>query len=94
VPSVRIYENEGFQAVATSNAGMLVSLGYPDGEVIPYREFVSAVSKISHVLSIPRRRRRQWIRVQPRRVARSVKAAIAAGAVAINFENFIQGIGA
>jgi 2-methylisocitrate lyase-like PEP mutase family enzyme len=33
VPSARVFENCGFVAVATSSAGMMVSLGYQDGEV-------------------------------------------------------------
>ena len=53
VPSARVFEDEGFPAVATSSAGMMVSLGYPDGEEIPAREFFSAVGRIARVLSIP-----------------------------------------
>ena len=34
VASARLFENMGFPAVATSSAGMFVSLGYPDGEDI------------------------------------------------------------
>src|SRR2546427_12742666 len=53
VPSARVFENEGFPAVATSSAGLMVSLGYPDGEVIGRNEFVSAVERIAKVLSVP-----------------------------------------
>src|SRR6266446_2621876 len=53
VPSARVFEDAGFPAVATSSAGMLVSLGYPDGEVIDRQEFVSAVGRIARVLSVP-----------------------------------------
>jgi len=91
VPSARVFENEGFPAVATSSAGMLVSLGYPDGEEIPQREFDSAVSRISRVLSVP-------LSVDvvggfgatPEGVARSVRAVIRAGAVGINIEDFVH----
>jgi 2-methylisocitrate lyase-like PEP mutase family enzyme len=91
VPSARVFENEGFPAVATSSAGMLVSLGYPDGEGIPQREFDSAVSRISRVLSVP-------LSVDvvggfgdtPEGVARSVRAVIRAGAVGINIEDFVH----
>jgi len=30
VPSARVFEDAGFGAVATSSAGVMVSLGYPD----------------------------------------------------------------
>src|SRR5438445_13224566 len=53
VPSARVVEDAGFPAVATSSAGMLVSLGYPDGEAVGRDEFVSAVERIARVLSVP-----------------------------------------
>src|SRR5436853_7619656 len=52
VPSARLFEDAGFPAIATSSAGMLVSLGYPDGEVIGRTEIVSAVGRIARVLSV------------------------------------------
>ena len=52
VPSARVFEEAGFPAVATSSAGMMVSLGYPDGEVIDRREMVSAVRRIARVLDM------------------------------------------
>lgn len=89
VPSARVFEDEGFRAVATSSAGMLVSLGYQDGENIPTSEFVSAVRRIAGALSVP-------LSVDvvggfgetPERVAKSVRSVIAAGAVGINIEDF------
>src|SRR5689334_1738126 len=53
VPSARVFENEGFPAVATSSAGLMVSLGYPDGEVMSRSEFVSAVGRITRALTVP-----------------------------------------
>jgi 2-methylisocitrate lyase-like PEP mutase family enzyme len=91
VPSARMFEDEGFPAVATSSAGMLVSLGYPDGEDIPSSEFVSAVRRIARVLSVP-------LSVDvvggfgntPESVAKSVRAVVSAGAVGINIEDFVH----
>lgn len=91
VPSARVFEDEGFPAVATSSAGMLVSLGFPDGEEIPRNEFDAAVRRISRVLSVP-------LSVDvvggfgdtPEGVARSVRAVIKAGAVGINIEDFVH----
>ena len=51
VPSARVFEDEGFPAVATSSAGMLVSLGYRDGEGIPHGVFLSAVARIGPALT-------------------------------------------
>src|SRR3989442_13630207 len=53
VPSARVFENEGFPAVATSSAGLMVSLGYSDGEGIGRNEFGSAVERIAKVVSVP-----------------------------------------
>src|SRR5881398_1571428 len=87
VPSARIFENEGFPAVATSSAGLMVSLGYPDGEVISRDELVSAIRRISRVLSIP-------LSVDivagfgrtTKEVLVTVKAILKAGGVGINIE--------
>jgi len=89
VPSARIFENEGFPAVATSSAGLMVSLGYPDGEVINRDELVSAVRRIGRVLSVP-------LSVDivagfgrtTKEVLVTVKAILKAGGVGINIEDF------
>jgi 2-methylisocitrate lyase-like PEP mutase family enzyme len=89
VPSARVFEDAGFPAVATSSAGMLVSLGYPDGEVIGRSEFVSAVGRIAKVLSVP-------LSVDvvagfgktTKEVLVTVKAVLKTGAVGINIEDF------
>ena len=89
VPSARVFENEGFPAVATSSAGLMVSLGYPDGEVIGRNEFVSAVERIAKVLSVP-------LSVDivagfgktTEEVVATVKAILRAGGIGINIEDF------
>ena len=92
VPSARVFEDEGFPAVATSSAGMLVSLGYPDGEGIPHGEFVGAVGRIARVLSVPLSADVVGgFGDSPEGVARSVKAVVEAGAVGINIEDFAHG---
>jgi 2-methylisocitrate lyase-like PEP mutase family enzyme len=89
VPSARVFENEGFPAVATSSAGLTVSLGYPDGEVIGRAEFVSAVRRIAKALSVP-------LSVDivagfgktTREVLTTVKAVLKVGGIGINIEDF------
>ncbi len=89
VPSARVFENEGFPAVATSSAGLMVSLGYPDGEVMGRPEFVSAVERIARVLSVP-------LSVDivagfgktTEEVVATVKAILRAGGIGINIEDF------
>lgn len=89
VPSAKIFENSGFPAVATTSAGMFVSLGFPDGEAIGRKRFLSAVKMISDVVNVP---------LSVDAVAGfgknitdlklTIKGIIEAGAVGINIEDF------
>ncbi len=89
VPSARVLENEGFPAIATSSAGMLVSLGFQDGESIGRRRFLEAVKRIGSVLSVP-------FTVDAvagfgnsiRDLKLTIKGLIEAGAVGLNIEDF------
>jgi 2-methylisocitrate lyase-like PEP mutase family enzyme len=89
VPSARVFEDEGFPAVATSSAGLMVSLGYPDGEVMSRGEFVSAVGRIARALSVP-------LSVDivagfgstTKEVLTTVKAILKTGGIGINIEDF------
>ncbi len=91
VPSARVFEDAGFPAIATSSAGLLVSLGYPDGEVISRDEFVSAVRRIARVLRVP-------LSVDivagfgktTKEVLTTVKAILKTGAIGVNIEDFIH----
>jgi 2-methylisocitrate lyase-like PEP mutase family enzyme len=89
VPSARVFEDAGFPAVATSSAGMLVSLGYSDGEVIGRDEFVSAVQRIAKVLSVPLSADIvAGFGKTMKEVLVTVKAILKVGAVGINIEDF------
>jgi len=91
VPSARVFEDAGFPAVATSSAGMLVSLGYPDGEVIDRQEFVSAVGRIARVLSV--RLSADIVAgfgKTSKEVLATAKAILKAGAIGVNIEDFIH----
>ena len=88
VPSARIFEEAGFPAIATSSTGLMVSLGYQDGETIDKREFFSAVERIAKVLSVP-------LTVDavsgfgetPSEVASTVQSLVKIGAIGINIED-------
>ena len=89
VPSARVFEDAGFPAVATSSAGMLVSLGYPDGEVIGRNAFVSAVERISKVLSVPLSADIvAGFGKTTKEILVTVKAILKIGAIGINIEDF------
>jgi 2-methylisocitrate lyase-like PEP mutase family enzyme len=43
----------GFKAVATTSMGIAASLGYPDGQKIPFTEMLEAIQRITDKVSIP-----------------------------------------
>jgi 2-methylisocitrate lyase-like PEP mutase family enzyme len=51
--SARIIENNGYEAIATSSGAIADSLGYPDGEKIPFSELLYVVQRILSSVSIP-----------------------------------------
>ncbi|MDA4128205.1 MAG: isocitrate lyase/phosphoenolpyruvate mutase family protein [Thaumarchaeota archaeon] len=91
VPSARIFEDEGFPAVATSSAGLMVSLGYPDGEVIDREDLLAAIRRISKALTVPLSADIvAGFGETPEAVVDTVKATINAGAIGINIEDFVH----
>ena len=92
VPSARVFENAGFPAVATSSAGVMVSLGYEDGEDISKEEFLSATRRIARVLSIPLSADIvAGFGETPEEVGEFARQVIEAGAIGVNIEDFSHG---
>ncbi len=89
VASARLFEDEGFPAVATSSAGVMVSLGYPDGEAIGRTEYLKAVARIAGALSVPLTADAvAGFGRTPQEVAVTVKGLLRAGAIGLNIEDF------
>jgi 2-methylisocitrate lyase-like PEP mutase family enzyme len=88
VPTARVFEDAGFPAIATTSAGLMVSLGYPDGEEMPRRELAAAVARIAQRISVP-------VSADivagygptSSQVVATVRSIVAAGAVGINLED-------
>jgi 2-methylisocitrate lyase-like PEP mutase family enzyme len=90
--SARIFEAEGFPAVATSSAGVAAALGYPDGGVVPSREMIEAVARIARAVAVPVTADIEHAYgTTPDAVAEIVLRVIAAGAVGINIEDLVPG---
>ncbi|KAA2239555.1 isocitrate lyase/phosphoenolpyruvate mutase family protein [Chitinophaga agrisoli] len=53
VKSAQIIENNGYAAIATSSGAIADSLGYPDGEKIPFSELLYVVQRITSSINIP-----------------------------------------
>ncbi len=90
--SARLFEAEGFPAIATTSAGVAASLGYPDGGVVPAREMIEAVSRIARAVKVPVSADIEHAYGEtPDAVADVVLRVIAAGAVGINLEDILPG---
>jgi len=51
--SARIAQDSGFEAIGTSSGAIADSLGYPDGEKIPFEEMLYIIKRIKHATTIP-----------------------------------------
>lgn len=51
--SARIFEVEGFHAIATSSAGIASVLGYPDGQRMTLAENLEMVARIARAVRVP-----------------------------------------
>jgi 2-methylisocitrate lyase-like PEP mutase family enzyme len=89
--SARVIEDAGARAIATTSAGVAFSVGYPDGEAIPRDEMISAIARISRVVTIPVTADiESGFAHDAREVAETVRRVIDAGAVGINLEDQVH----
>jgi len=93
--SARIFQAEGFPAIATTSAGVAAALGYPDGGIVPPREMIEAVARIVRAVEVPVTADIEHAYgATPSAVADNVLRVIAAGAVGINIEDCLPGAAA
>jgi 2-methylisocitrate lyase-like PEP mutase family enzyme len=90
--SARIFEAEGFPAIATTSAGVANALGFSDGGFVPPREMIEAVARITRAVAVPVTADIEHAYgASPSAVADNVLRVIAAGAVGINIEDYVPG---
>lgn len=53
VQSAKIYQNLGFKAIGTSSAAVAQSLGYDDGENMPFDEYLFIIKRIIASINLP-----------------------------------------
>lgn len=88
VVSARIYELEGFRAIATTSAGIAATLGYPDGQRMSLAETVEVVRRITRLITVPISADLEaGYETSAEGVARSAQTVMQAGAVGINLED-------
>lgn len=84
----RMVEAAGFNAVATTSAGIAFSLGYPDGEKISRKEMLQVVTRIAAAVKVPVTADIEaGYGNRPEDSARTAHEVIAAGAVGMNLED-------
>lgn len=53
VLSAKVFEDVGFKAIATTSAGVAWSLGYADGEHVPWHEMLEVIEHMSDTVQVP-----------------------------------------
>src|SRR5205814_193440 len=90
--SARIFEAEGFAAVATTSGGVSWALGYPDGEAAPWDEVADQTARISRAVAVPVTADIEaGFGATPEAVSRSIGDIIRAGVVGVNLEDGMPG---
>jgi 2-methylisocitrate lyase-like PEP mutase family enzyme len=88
VASARVIEEAGFDAIATTSAGIAFSLGYADGEKISREEMLTVVTRIARSVGIPVTADVEaGYGSRAEDAAQTAKAVIEAGAIGMNLED-------
>lgn len=90
--TARLFEAEGFAAVATTSGGVSWAVGYADGEAAPWDEIVGQTARIARAVAVPVTADIEaGFGATPEAVARSITDIIGAGAVGVNLEDGMPG---
>jgi 2-methylisocitrate lyase-like PEP mutase family enzyme len=90
--TARIFEAEGFAAVATTSGGVSWAVGYADGEAAPWDEIIGQTARIARAVDVPVTADIEaGFGATPEAVARSIGDIIGAGVVGVNLEDGMQG---
>ncbi len=88
VASAKMIERAGFEALATTSAGIAASYGYPDGENIGRDEMLEAVERIAKSIALPVSADMEaGYGNTPEQVAETARRVIQAGAIGMNLED-------
>jgi len=90
--TARLFEAEGFPAVATTSGGVAGALGFRDGEGAPWDEVVGQTARIARAVAVPVTADIEGgFGATPEEVGRHIGEIVAAGAVGVNLEDSIPG---
>lgn len=90
--TARLFEAEGFAAVATTSGGVSWAVGYPDGEAAPWDEVVAQTARIARAVTVPVTADIEaGFAATQEALAQSIADIIAAGVVGVNLEDGVHG---
>jgi 2-methylisocitrate lyase-like PEP mutase family enzyme len=90
--TARLFEAEGYAAVATTSGGVSWALGYADGGAAPWDEVVGQTARIARAVAVPVTADIEaGFGATPEAVARSIADIIGVGAVGVNLEDGASG---
>ena len=86
--SAKVFEKEGFKAIATTSAGIAFAMGYADGEIIDIEDLCLLNEQITRRISIPLSvDLERGYSNNPQEVKENVRKILKTGAVGINLED-------
>lgn len=86
--SAKIFERAGFDAVATTSAGIASSYGYPDGEMMSREDMLEVVQRIANVVSLPVTADMEaGFGDTPEEIAETARLTLEGGAIGLNLED-------
>jgi 2-methylisocitrate lyase-like PEP mutase family enzyme len=92
--SARIFEEAGFPAIGTTSAGIAFSLGYPDGQEVPWADHLAVLRRIARAVDIPVTADIEaGYSTDREQLAKVIADVIDAGLVGINLEDARPGPG-
>jgi 2-methylisocitrate lyase-like PEP mutase family enzyme len=88
VASARAFEQSGFEALATTSAGIAFTLGYPDGQKISREQMLGSVARIARAVKVPLTADVEaGYGDRPEDAGETARGVINAGAVGMNLED-------
>ncbi|MBV6393864.1 MAG: hypothetical protein KPEEDBHJ_03108 [Anaerolineales bacterium] len=86
--SAKIFERAGFDAVATTSAGIASSYGYPDGEMMSREDMLEVVQRIANAVSLPVTADMEaGFGDTPEEIAETARLTLESGAIGLNLED-------
>lgn len=86
--SARVIEEAGFPAIATTSAGVALSLGYADGQRVSRGEMLAAIRRIAAAVRVPVTADIEaGYGETPEAVVETIRGVLEAGAVGVNLED-------